>query len=286
MVPVSTRRFLLRAPWFVPLGGSRVAHEYRTQPQKQRFYDTAHSLLTATVPFSHGALMKSLPLTFPLLAILFAVPAAFVACGGDTDNGMGSGGNSASAGKGSTGGGPGTASAGATASAGTSHSVGTGGTASNATCPTTECGPQLGIPNTTCPDGSIGGPTGRCLRLDTGSCGWEVRDCPSGGEGGAAASGGAGPAGGAATAGAGDGGAAGAGGASSTGRCGGCNDTGPAPQICIYQSGGPGAGRFVCATQNPCGAAGACACIVGQGTCDSVLAGGSPGYCVCDNGLD
>lgn len=218
--------------------------------------------------------MKLMRLTFPLLAILFAVPAGFVACGADTDNGMANGGNAANAGTGSTG-----SSAGA--GAGMSHN---GGTASTQTCPSADCGPALGIPSTTCPDGSVGGPTGRCLRLDVGGCGWEVRDCPPAGEGGAAASGGAAPSGGAA--GAGDGGAAGASGAPSPDRCDGCNYNGPAPQICIYQAGGPGAGRFVCATQNPCGAAGACACIVGQGTCGSTLEGASPGYCVCDNGLD
>jgi hypothetical protein len=84
----------------------------------------------------------------------------------------------------------------------------------------------------------------------------------------------------------GDGGAAGAGGAAFTDRCGGCKYTGLAPEICIYQAGGPGPARFVCATQNPCRAAGACSCIVDQGTCGFMLEGGSPGYCVCDNGLD
>ncbi len=69
-------------------------------------------------------------------------------------------------------------------------------------------------------------------------------------------------------------------------QCGGCLNAGTT-EICIYQAGGPGPGRFVCATQNPCGAAGACACIVGQGTCDNTLmGGGTAGYCVCDNGLD
>lgn len=219
--------------------------------------------------------MTSSLLTPQLLAILFAVSVGFVACGADTDKGTASGGNPA-AGKSSTNGGAG-------AGAGLSSS---GGTANMPSCPTSECGPQLGIPSTTCSDGSVGGPTGRCLRLDTGGCGWEVRDCPPDGEGGSTASGGAAPSGGSAAAGAGDGGAAGASGAPSTDRCGGCNYNGPTPQICIYQAGGPGVGRFVCATQNPCGAAGACVCIVGQGTCSSTLEGGSPGYCVCDNGLD
>lgn len=218
--------------------------------------------------------MKSSPLNLPLLAFLFAFPAGFVACGADTENGKANGGNSAAAGKGSLGGS-------ASAGAGMSNA---GGTVSSLTCPDEECGPRLGILPTTCPDGSV--PTARCLRLATGGCGWEVRDCPPGGEGGAAGAGGAGSAGGTAAAGAAAGGAAGAGGGPLTDRCGGCNYSGPAPQICIFQAGGPGAGRFVCATQNPCGAAGACVCIVGQGTCSSTLEGGSPGDCVCDNGLD
>ena len=106
----------------------------------------------------------------------------------------------------------------------------------------------------------------------------------SGGVGGA---GGASTSGGAAAAGAGDGGAAGAGGALFADRCGGCNYQAPQPQICIYQAGGPGPGRFVCATQNPCGAAGECVCIVGQGECSPAPEDGrSPSYCVCDNGLE
>jgi hypothetical protein len=44
-------------------------------------------------------------------------------------------------------------------------------------CPPQACGPVLGMPNWTCPDGSPGGPTGRCLPLPQGGCGWEVRWC-------------------------------------------------------------------------------------------------------------
>jgi hypothetical protein len=29
-----------------------------------------------------------------------------------------------------------------------------------------------------CPDGSLGGNTGRCLRHANGACGWEIRACP------------------------------------------------------------------------------------------------------------
>ena len=227
--------------------------------------------------------MKSLTLTVPLLALLGAATASFVACGADTSNGAANGGTSGSAGKSSTSGAAGSG-------------AGNGGSSSGApgdlTCPSADCGPALGLPSTTCADGSVGGPTGRCLRLETAGCVWEVRNCPPAGEGGATgvggtlASGGA-ASGGAASAGAGDGGAAGGGGTLSTDRCGGCNYNGIAPQICIYQAGGPGAGRFVCATQNPCGAAGECVCIVGQGACSPTLTleAGGP-YCVCDNGLD
>jgi len=45
-------------------------------------------------------------------------------------------------------------------------------------CDHSECGPPMGMPNHKCPDGSIGGPTGQCLRNPDGSCGWEVRKCP------------------------------------------------------------------------------------------------------------
>lgn len=78
------------------------------------------------------------------------------------------------------------------------------------------------------------------------------------------------------------GGAGGAGGAS-TDACGGCDQSNL--EICVYQLGGPGVSHYACAKQNPCGAAGACACIVAQGTC-TYQASGTPASCVCDNGLD
>jgi hypothetical protein len=222
--------------------------------------------------------MKSLPLILPVLALLVTATASFVACGADTSSGVANGGSSSNAGKGST-------SGGAVAGASSAGSSSGGGTASGLSCASADCGPALGIASTTCSDGSVGGLTGRCLRLETGACGWEVRSCPPAGEGGAAAAGGAPASGGATAAGAGDGGAAGAGGAPSSDRCGGCNYNGPVPEICIYQAGGPGPGRFLCATQNPCKAAGVCACIVDQGTCNFMSEGGGPGYCVCENGL-
>ncbi len=48
-------------------------------------------------------------------------------------------------------------------------------------CDKAKCGPQLGIPNGMCPDGTVSGPTGRCLFNADGSCGWEVRACPAAG---------------------------------------------------------------------------------------------------------
>jgi hypothetical protein len=49
---------------------------------------------------------------------------------------------------------------------------------SRALCDVAKCGPQLGLPNGMCPDGSISGPTGRCLLNADGSCGWEIKECP------------------------------------------------------------------------------------------------------------
>ncbi len=40
-----------------------------------------------------------------------------------------------------------------------------------------KCGPMLGLANSRCSDGSLNGPTGRCLKRKDGSCGWEVRSC-------------------------------------------------------------------------------------------------------------
>jgi hypothetical protein len=46
-------------------------------------------------------------------------------------------------------------------------------------CTDAECGPQLGMPNQLCADGkTMSGPTGKCLRNEDGSCGWEVLGCP------------------------------------------------------------------------------------------------------------
>ena len=41
-----------------------------------------------------------------------------------------------------------------------------------------DCGPSLGMPNYPCPDGSVGGPTGRCeLEADGASCSWTIAEC-------------------------------------------------------------------------------------------------------------
>ncbi len=45
-------------------------------------------------------------------------------------------------------------------------------------CEPEACGPPLGMPNYECDDGTIGGPSGRCLLTADGACGWEVIDCP------------------------------------------------------------------------------------------------------------
>ena len=37
----------------------------------------------------------------------------------------------------------------------------------------------MGMPAQQCADGSIGGNTGRCLSQPGGTCGWEVRECPT-----------------------------------------------------------------------------------------------------------
>jgi hypothetical protein len=58
------------------------------------------------------------------------------------------------------------------------------------TCATTACGPQLGMPNETCADGSTSGPTGRCVRRrGESSCSWEVKKCAVVSDAGAAACG-------------------------------------------------------------------------------------------------
>lgn len=215
-------------------------------------------------------------------ALALSASSAFFGCAKDPlslgEDGTADGGEPGGVGASSSGGKAGGSSSGGSSSGGSS-SGGTAG-ASAVVCPESECGPQLGRPNELCEDGSTAGPTGRCLRGSDGTCGWEVLECPTGiGGAGAPNAGGTSSAGGTPN----SGGSPNGGGAGGTrpDECSGCfaND-----QICIYQVGGPGPSHFTCATQLPCGAAGACACIQGQGTCEMNLA--ADGYCHCDNGLD
>lgn len=196
----------------------------------------------------------------------------FGGCGGSSDGSAGSGAGTTSGGSAGSTGIAGTGHSGAGSTSGGTNSGGTnsGGASSLGECDRADCGPQLGLPNWTCADGRVGGPTGRCLERPGGTCGWEINDCPMVGEGGASSRGGQGNA-------SGDGGAGGA-----SEDCGGCS----AGKVCVFQAGGPGPGRFLCATQNPCGNAAACACIVGQGTCQPDLMGDPPRYCACDNGSE
>jgi hypothetical protein len=225
-------------------------------------------------------------------ALAFSASSAFFGCAKDPlslgEDGTTDGGEPGGVGARSSGGTAGGSSSGASSSGGSS--TGTAG-ASAVVCSESECGPQLGRPNEPCEDGSTAGPTGRCLRGGDGTCAWEVLECPAPtGQAGAPNAGGTSSTGGTHNAGgtSSTGGTHNSGGSSSGGtggthpaECGGCSDQG---QICIYQVGGPGPSRFRCATQLPCGAAGACACIQGQGTCDMNLA--ADGYCHCDNGLE
>ena len=110
--------------------------------------------------------------------------------------------------------------------------------------------------------------------------------CPGSGDassstGGARATGGATSAGGSRS----TGGQSTNGGGSGSGSspCGGC----AMGEICIFQNGGPGPSHYTCATQLPCGAAGACSCIVNQGTCSYAPGdAGVAGICSCNNGLN
>jgi len=67
---------------------------------------------------------------------------------------------------------------------GSGSSTAGGGGGSDVECEKKACGPKLGMPNHKCPDGTIAGPTDRCLRHADGKCGWEVIQCPGGGGGG------------------------------------------------------------------------------------------------------
>lgn len=45
-------------------------------------------------------------------------------------------------------------------------------------CTPEQCGPAPGCPAYVCSDGSTGGCTGLCYRIDDDTCGWEIRTCP------------------------------------------------------------------------------------------------------------
>lgn len=45
-------------------------------------------------------------------------------------------------------------------------------------CAADACGAELLAPAIVCDDGSTGGNTGRCVFASSGTCGWEIRECP------------------------------------------------------------------------------------------------------------
>lgn len=53
-----------------------------------------------------------------------------------------------------------------------------GCTDASPTCDPASCGPAPLAPSYVCRDGSVGGPTGRCIASPDGTCGWEIRECP------------------------------------------------------------------------------------------------------------
>lgn len=61
-----------------------------------------------------------------------------------------------------------------------------------------------------------------------------------------------------------------------------CRDC-AAPNVCVYQVGGPGPSHYACAEQVACDSPSECACILNQGQCQPEKVNG---YCQCDNGLE
>jgi len=127
---------------------------------------------------------KTAKLGFYWLSAAAVAPLLAAACAGsplslgDTGGAGGSAsGTTASAGTKSGGSNSGGSSSGGSSSGGASGGA-------EQTCDKAACGPQLGIPNQICADGSTGGPTGRCLKNASGTCGWEIRQCPPDGAGG------------------------------------------------------------------------------------------------------
>ena len=48
-----------------------------------------------------------------------------------------------------------------------------------AECTPEQCGPQPAMPTAEWPDGTMSGPTGKCVKAADGSCGWEINECES-----------------------------------------------------------------------------------------------------------
>ena len=65
----------------------------------------------------------------------------------------------------------------AAACAGNGRGESTGDALPGGTCAPQECGPVPALPGWVCQDGTLGGPTGRCLRGSGGRCAWEIREC-------------------------------------------------------------------------------------------------------------
>jgi hypothetical protein len=55
-----------------------------------------------------------------------------------------------------------------------------GGEIGEGECDPAACGPAPGVPNEICADGTIAGPTGKCLDIDGMTCGWEILSCGGG----------------------------------------------------------------------------------------------------------
>src|SRR5882762_5674057 len=121
---------------------------------------------------------KTVKLGFYWLSAAAVAPLLAAACAGsplslgDTAGAGGSAaGTTASAGTKSGGSNSGGSSSGGSSSGGASGGA-------EQTCEKSACGTQLGLLNEICSDGSMGGPTGRCLKNANGSCSWEIHRCP------------------------------------------------------------------------------------------------------------
>lgn len=112
------------------------------------------------------------------LGLAAVAPLLVAACAGtplSLGDTAGAGGKASAAGS--------TASSGSSSGGTMSGGSSSGGGSSEETCDKSACGPQLGLLNQLCADGSMSGPTGRCLKRANGTCGWEVLQCPPDGTG-------------------------------------------------------------------------------------------------------